>query len=37
MYSVQFPTGGAPDMEAMKKVLIGMTLLIDITLNEQDQ
>jgi len=36
MYSVQFPRQ-MPDPDAMKKVLIGMTLLIDITLNEQDQ
>jgi len=34
MYSVKFPSMATEDM---KKVLIGTTLLIDITLNEQDQ
>lgn len=43
MYSVKFPSnqamisGGGKDADAIKKTLIGMTLLIDITLNEQDQ
>jgi len=38
MYSVKFPVAqGGKNMEDIKKTLIGMTLLIDITLNEQDQ
>lgn len=39
MYSLKFPAKGSndPKVEAIKKTLVGMTLLIDITLNEQDQ
>lgn len=36
MYSIRFPKGGN-NAEDMKKVLIGSALLVDITLNEQDQ
>jgi len=40
MYAVKFPTGascGTMKEEDVKKVLIGTTLLVDLTLNEQDQ
>jgi len=40
MYSLKFPkftNQNAKNQEDIKKSLIGMTLLIDITLNEQDQ
>jgi len=40
MYAVKFPigaSGGTMKEEDVKKVLIGTTLLVDLTLNEQDQ
>jgi hypothetical protein len=40
MYSITWPTSmsnSIKDVDAIKKTLIGMTLLIDITCNEQDQ
>jgi len=37
MYAIKFPVNMSPqDADALKKTLIGMTLLIDITINEQD-
>lgn len=38
MYAVKFPKDMKEgDEDAIKKTVIGMTLLVDITLNEQDQ
>eukprot|EP00930_Biecheleria_cincta_P042564 TRINITY_DN29289_c0_g1_i1.p1 TRINITY_DN29289_c0_g1~~TRINITY_DN29289_c0_g1_i1.p1 ORF type:complete len:276 (+),score=36.67 TRINITY_DN29289_c0_g1_i1:83-910(+) len=38
MYALKFPQNADPkERENIQKTLIGMTLLIDITLNEQDQ
>lgn len=38
MYAIKFPPNMNPqDADAIKKTLIGMTLLLDITINEQDQ
>jgi len=38
MYAVKFPATMSPqDADALKKTLIGMTLLLDLTINEQDQ